>query len=191
MPKAQFFKYGTYSYDLLIDNHKFENYHSLQFRWTYVDDQHRFKSSDIYQKQNYSIPYFDSVYPIRLIQNITAFNYELFNAGLYETVGQGFLATDRKTLIIPSFDFKIDSLVCNVQCSPNLYHRFERNLSIVVNGTNYKVYKMYLAPGFNCNEEEQHIVYVDKEIGVIRYEAWDIPSGLLIYQLDFNNFNPQ
>lgn len=197
LPKVSFFKLGTYTYDLTIDNKRFDQYHSLKFSLGQMEGSDRIFHR-ISQFRNYTIPYFDSTSNQNLIRNFNQFEYELLNAGLYASFhdtsgGMLNLRPDIRVLIVPNYDYKLDSLqgyYCSNLKEKVLQHKLEHNLNIDVNGTSYKVYKMYLAPGFNCNPNEQHILYVDQKIGIIRYEVRRLTNNNLIYQLDFNSFTP-
>lgn len=192
LPEIKAFNQGMYIYSLTIDGKHYKDAIALSIQ---KDTDTIIKGFDpkvtLSEKMNYEIPELNNIRLLnfKLFSYLSDMRYSVFNAGLYKRNGGGFLAPDHHSLRIPSFDYDIDHISFYLVCiGDHRKARMERPFNINVDGKNYEVYKMKLPAEFDCQNNRQHTIYVDKNYGIVRYMVEDIETEALIYQLDFSHY---
>lgn len=124
-----------------------------------------------------------------LISYLSDLTYSVFNAGLYKRHGGGLLSPDYQVLRVPSFDYDIDHISIYLTCTGKDHLvNIEKPFNIQVKGKEYEVYKMKLPAEYDCENNRQHTIYVDRNDGIVRYVVENIGTEALVYQLGFNHY---
>ncbi len=186
IPEYNAFKPGTYIYDFKWNDTTYENFLKLNIGLPNADKDYSQEVLSFYYDRNYEIPTLSND-PIRYeISYLKSGHYRLFDGGLYYVQnGSGIvsLSTDYY-LKVPAPATGLRTIDLN-ECDG--YSRLpyepttisQDKIAISYAGNTYSTNKIVVGSGKNCIRDSKHVLYIDEQYGLIRYEIYDLITDIL------------